>query len=128
MRIFSSAIILLSQASHLAAFDAERMQRLVDTETKRMSGVESPEKVAQEVDEIVQLYERMADHEETDESDGEEETNDDFNFGEMSLSVSLDEVGGSLEGLAMKGDPLTYFPTDMPTFLWVHMRWLEMLT
>jgi hypothetical protein len=120
MRIPSSAILLLIQAVRAAAIDAEHMQRLVEKEMKKMSGVESPEQVAEEVDAIVQLYERMADEEETDEDEGEEETNDDFNFQEMSLSVSLDEIGDSGEGLALNGeqsdhDAYDHYSANMPT-------------
>ena len=120
MRIPSSAILLLIQAVRVAAIDAEHMQRLVEKEMKKMSGVESPEQVAEEVDAIVQFYERMADEEETGEDEGEEETNDDFNFQEMSLSVRLDEIGDNVEGLALNGEQSNHnaydhHTTDMPT-------------
>lgn len=125
MRIPSSAILLLIQAVRVAAIDAEHMQRLVEKEMKKMSGVESPDQVAEEVDAIVRYYERMADEEETIEDEGEEETNDDFNFREISLSVRLDENGDAVEALAMNGDqsnhdPYDEYPKDMPTDSWVH--------
>lgn len=78
MRLSSALLLLVSATAGSAQrtlFDAATMDRLIEEETKRMTingiAVESAEEVEAEVDAIVAMYE---------EEEGEETTNDDFNF------------------------------------------------